>query len=98
MVLTISTNEALNENIGWLVGCGMLTDQFVGNLRSLVDAETVTLEFNDLRPKSSNWDGKMCIKFATEPTAMFVINYVVSWSGADEFSMDDEKTLRLWWN
>jgi hypothetical protein len=44
------------------------------------------------------WDGNLYLKLAEPKDAMFVINNFVMVAAANEVSMADERTLRLWWD
>lgn len=101
MELTISNNEALNENIQslqWLVKGGWLADRLVKNLHSLVAGGEATVFFKNIDQNSNTWDGEMMVKFVKKPDVVKVVNGLVSWARADEVSMTDSKTLRLWWD
>jgi hypothetical protein len=47
---------------------------------------------------SDHWDGNLYLKLADPKDAMFVINNFVMLAAANEVSMTDERTLRLWWD
>lgn len=46
----------------------------------------------------NRWDGVLYIKLAAKTQTQFVINHFVMPSRADEITMPDKNTLRLWWD
>lgn len=101
MELTISNNEALNENIRslhWLVKGGWLSEQLVRNLHYLVAGGEATVFFKNIDQTSNTWDGELVVQFVKKPDVVKVVNGLVSWARADEVSMPTSKSLRLWWD
>ncbi len=101
MEMTIANNEATAEqfqSLQWLVKGGWLNDRLVKNLHYLVTGEGVTIHFKEIDPSKMVWDGEMVVKFPKKPDVVKVVNGLVSWARADEVSMPNTKTLRLWWD
>lgn len=48
--------------------------------------------------RANRWDGEIFIKLAAKTQTQFVINHFVMPSRADEITMPDKNTLRLWWD
>lgn len=101
MEMTITNNEVAAEqfqSLQWLVKGGWFSDRLIKNLHYLVSAGTATIYFKEIDQSKKTWDGEMIIKFVRKPDAMVVVNSIVSWARADEVSMANTKTLRLWWD
>jgi hypothetical protein len=101
MQVTIANNEQMAaqfEGLNWLVKGGWLHERLVKNFRTLVGAGEAELFFSELDESKSMWDGTIVVKFAKKPDVVKVVNGLVSWAKADEVSMENTKTLRLWWD
>lgn len=46
----------------------------------------------------NHWDGSLTILFPTPPSASEVVNTIKAAGRPDDFGMDDDKTLWLWWD
>ena len=52
---------------------------------------------SSINPEKSLWDGSLTIHFATPASAQETVKLIKA-AGADEFGMEDDKTLYLWWD
>jgi hypothetical protein len=52
---------------------------------------------SSINPEESLWDGLLTIHYATPPSAQETVK-LINAAGADEFGMEDDKTLYLWWD
>lgn len=83
---------------GWLKVPGGLNNVLVDSIATLLTAGTIEVEFESINQDNSEWDGEMLIKFKTRPSATMVVNTIVSRCRADEIEMENDTTLRLWWD
>ena len=101
MEMTIIKNEATEgqfKELQWLVKGGWLNERLVKNLSYMVNAGEATIHFKEIDPSKMLWDGEIIVKFAKKPDVVKVVNSLISWARADEVSMENTKTLRLWWD
>ncbi len=75
-----------------------ISPQLLKNITTMVQQKEIHLEFSHLDFEKDEWDGEVRVVFKEAPTAKRVINAIVQYAHADEVSMQDEKTLRLWWD
>ena len=48
-------------------------------------------------PEEGRWDGLLTIHFATPPSTQETVKLIKA-ARADDFGMEDDKTLYLWWD
>lgn len=102
MNLVIKNDSQLDKQIAevqWLVNGGWLNQKLVTNLHIMLSNDMVTeVVFQDFNVKSSMWDGTILVKFPKKPDVVKVVNMIIGWARADEVTMENTKTLRLWWD
>lgn len=75
----------------------------MGLSRNIVSAfdrgylESISLSANT-SVSDARWDGLLQVNLTTKPSIKNIIDYIVSPSHANEISMPDDHTLRLWWS
>jgi hypothetical protein len=79
-----------------------MSDTGAKNLGVFFRKGRIDVELPEFEPKDKDgnyrWDGTLLVHFKDTFTPAEVINYIVASSRADEVSMEDDKTLRLWWD
>jgi hypothetical protein len=73
-------------------------EQLHKNLQIFAKQGLIKLELPEANLDKEMWDGTLLIHFVNLWSATDIINYIVSVSRADEISMLNDKTLRLWWD
>lgn len=77
---------------------GWAEKSLVDNIEQLVLQDLISVRLNEVDMPNDNWDGTLLIQWKRVPKAISVVNHIIGWARADEVSMPDPKTLRLWWD
>lgn len=97
IVIDSKTDQTLADEC-WLYLEERGSRAWLDKLKRLVAAGTVSVEFNDIDLKNEEWDCEIRVKYTQEPSAISVVNDLLWNCYADEKTMNDSKTVRLWWD
>lgn len=72
-------------------------------LAESISSGALECHFDNLNENKIEWDGELIVKWKDTPTLVAntcrdIVNNLIGPAKADEISMDDDKTLRLWWD
>jgi hypothetical protein len=70
---------------------------FINNLKVFINKDKIKLEIIDFDPQNDMWDGTLLIHLNGIST-YDLVNYIIGCSNADEISMNNDNTVRLWWD
>ena len=72
--------------------------ELINNIVKLVTQDVISVTMNETDLPEGRWDGTLVIRWKRVPKAADVVNHIIGWARADEVSMPDPRTLRLWWD
>lgn len=77
----------------------MITNDFRSLICSNVIANGgyVTVS-NKINPEKQRWDGALVIHFLNPPTSQEVVELIHAANHPNDFGMEDNKTLWIWWD
>jgi len=79
-------------NFDWMVNATLRTI-----ICGIIEKGGYALVKSSINPEESLWDGLLTIHFATPASAQKIVKLIKA-AGADDFGMEDDKTLCLWWD
>lgn len=98
-VHTSASEEDLNNILLAIKSYSSCSDRVVKNLGILARQNKITLTCNALNYRTGYWDGEVLITLDFTNITMYdLVNCIISESNADEIHLNDQNTLRLWWD
>lgn len=99
LVATLFDNQAqFHKKFDQFTRNGYLSKTLVQNLGIMIATKAITVECLGMGEEDGHWDGEMFVIFKKIPKTSSVVNAILQHARADEMFMQDEKTLRLWWD
>lgn len=92
---TYTDSKSFVNDFGWLGS--WLSKNFMNRVSHLLENKRMTATAKHIKPKIHEWDGELLFDVSGLTTAE-VVDELIQFSDANEIFMNDEKTLRLWWD
>lgn len=92
---TYTDSKSFSDDFEWLNS--WLSNQFMKNVSTLLDNSKITVTATHIDSEKHEWDGELLFE-VSKLTSGEIVNYLIQFSSANEIFMNDEKTLRLWWD
>jgi hypothetical protein len=75
-----------------------MDDMFTDNLVKYAESGKIVFELPQCDPQEGIWDGELIIHFKEEISTSEIVNNLISCTYADEFRMENNDLLRLFWH